>query len=67
MAVLRGGAVSYERGTPVVFGGGALQGDFTPPHPITLDISLLTGPGGGRFLMSEVPLQRMAFGQGGAG
>ena len=63
---LGGGAVSYERGTPVDHGAiapGAIQCYLahkkTPileDHHRALGISLLYGPRGGCFIMSEVPL-----------
>ena len=68
MAVLEGGAVSHERVTPVstvVTADPAIENakitkryrgtsPITPPR--TLNIGLRQGPGGGRFIMSEVPL-----------
>ena len=70
MVVLGGGAVSYERGTPVGAGAGPsrdgphirqgyLAHKKRPPpqeHHRSLGIGLLKGPTGGVFVMSKVPL-----------
>ena len=73
MVLGRGGAVSYERGTPVhslleplpnvdlAYRGISLIRKRPPPYdpPMALGMVLLQGPTGWRFLVSEVPLHRV--------